>query len=139
MKESAERYRRYLETLTPDTLDDLRERVTADVHFQDPFNDVYGADALAKIFRHMFANLGDVRFSVHHMTTDGPTCLMTWRFEAILRGQPWSFDGSSLVRFAPDGRVAEHIDYWDAARNFYERLPVIGWLLATLRGRIAVR
>jgi steroid delta-isomerase len=139
MKESAERYRRYLETLSPETLDRLREYVTADVHFQDPFNDIHGAEALAKIFHHMFDTLGDVRFSVHHVSTDGDTCLMAWRFEAVLRNRPWSFDGASVVTFAPDGRVAEHIDHWDAARSFYEKLPVIGWLLATLRGRIAVR
>lgn len=139
MTADVKRYCDFLETLTPDSLDRLREFVTSDVHFKDPFNDVHGASDMAKIFRHMFANVDDVRFIVHRAMSEGDVCLLEWRFEGILSGRPWSFDGTSRVRFADDGRVSEHIDYWDAAANFYERLPVIGWMLAKLRGRLAVR
>jgi predicted ester cyclase len=134
-----ERYRQFLETLTPDTVDRLRDVVTSDVRFKDPFNDVRGADAMTRVFRHMFENVADIRFTVGHMASDGDTALMAWRFEGVLGGKPWGFDGTSVVRFAPDGRVAEHVDHWDAARDFYERFPVIGWLLAWLRGKLAVR
>jgi len=133
-----DRYRDFLETLTPRSLERLEDHVSPDVHFADPFNDVRGAAAMRRIFRHMFANIPDVRFQVHHLMRQGDVCLMTWRFSGTLRGRDWSFDGSSLVRFAPDGRVAAHIDYWDAARNFYERLPLLGAVLRRLRRRIAV-
>ncbi len=134
-----ERYRQFLETLTPATLEQLSDFVTPDVRFKDPFNDVRGADAMGRVFRHMFENIADIRFTVHHAMAAGETCLLAWRFEGKLRRKPWTFDGASVLRFAPDGRVAEHIDYWDAARNFYERIPVIGWPLACLRERLAVR
>ena len=132
-----ERYRRYLETLTLQALTDLPDYVTEDVHFKDPFNDVRGADAMARVFRHMFENVDGVRFTVRNALTDGDVCLMTWRFEGTLKGGPWSFEGASRLRFAPDGRVAEHIDYWDAARVFYERLPFIGRLLSSIRRHLA--
>lgn len=131
-----ERYRRYLETLTPEALARLSDHVTADVRFKDPFNDVRGVDAMERVFRHMFANVREIRFRIDHTVMDGDTCLMTWRFEGMLLGSPWSFDGASKLKFAPDGRVAEHIDYWDAADNFYRRLPVIGWLLSRIRRRL---
>lgn len=134
-----DRYRDFLETLTQATLDGLRDQVTADVHFKDPFNDVRGADAMRRIFQHMFEAVADVRFQVRHMVTDDDLCLMEWHFEGKLGSRPWLFDGMSLIRFAANGRVAEHIDHWDAAGNFYERLPVIGWLLAALRRRLAIR
>lgn len=134
-----ERYRRVLETLTPETLDGLSDVVTPDVRFKDPFNDVRGADAMARVFRHMFDNVANIRFTVHHAMAAEDTALLAWRFEGILGGRPWRFDGTSMLRFAPDGRVCEHVDYWDAARDFYERIPVIGWLLACLRRRLAVR
>jgi len=139
MTEPHERYRAFLETLTPETLGRLRDHVTPDVRFKDPFNDVRGADAMARVFRHMFANVADIRFTVHHSMASGDTALMAWRFDGVLGGRPWRFDGTSVLRFAADGRVAEHIDHWDAARDFYERFPVIGWLLAWLRRRLAVR
>lgn len=139
MTEHHERYCRYLETLTPESLARLSEHVTPDVRFKDPFNDVRGVNSMAGVFRHMFDNIPDVCFTARHVMVDGDYCLMTWRFEGKLRGQAWGFDGSSSLRFAPDGRVAEHIDYWDAAENFYERLPLIGWLLRQIRRRLSDR
>ncbi|MEK9754445.1 MAG: nuclear transport factor 2 family protein, partial [Rhodospirillaceae bacterium] len=69
----------------------------------------------------------------------GEVCLMVWRFSSTLRGKPWSFEGTSIVCFDAAGKVVEHVDHWDSAANFYERLPVIGWLLARLRTRLAIR
>jgi len=139
MTPTHDRYQRYLETLTPESLKAISDYVTEDVRFKDPFNDVRGVDAMIHVFRHMFENVHGVRFTVRHALTDGVTCLMEWRFEGILGGAPWAFDGASRITFAADGRVCEHIDYWDVAGNFYERLPVIGWLLARLRQRLEVR
>ena len=134
-----QRYRDYLESLTPETLVNLSDHVTEDVRFKDPFNDVRGVDAMARVFRHMFENVRDIRFEVHQAMMEDEICLMQWRFQGRLWCGPWTFDGTSALRFAPDGRVAEHIDYWDAAGNFYERLPVIGWLLSWLRRRLSAR
>ncbi|MEK9673669.1 MAG: nuclear transport factor 2 family protein [Rhodospirillaceae bacterium] len=133
------RYREFLEGLTPETLDSLPDFVTADVRFVDPFNDVRGVDAMAAVFRHMFESLGDVRFEVERLSFDGEVCLMVWRFSSTLRGKPWTFEGTSVVRFDAAGRVVEQLDHWDAAANFYERLPIIGWLLERIRMRLAVR
>ena len=133
-----ERYRRYLEDLSSATLGDLETYVTADVRFKDPFNDVRGVDAMRSIFQHMFENVQDVKFRAQDMASEGPMCLMSWHFEGKLRGNLWAFDGASIIRFAEDGRVTEHIDHWDAGGDFYERLPIIGSLLAFLRRRLAV-
>ncbi|MEC8774389.1 MAG: nuclear transport factor 2 family protein [Pseudomonadota bacterium] len=133
-----ERYRRYLEDLSSATLGDLETYVTADVRFKDPFNDVRGVDAMRRIFQHMFENVQDVKFRAQDMASEGPMCLMSWHFEGKLRGNTWAFDGASIIRFAEDGRVTEHIDHWDAGGAFYERLPIIGLLLAFLRRRLAV-
>ncbi|MEX2311791.1 MAG: nuclear transport factor 2 family protein [Rhodospirillales bacterium] len=139
MSTPQDRYRRYLENLSPETLAVLGDYVSPDVRFKDPFNDVRGVEAMRRVFLHLFENISAIRFTVKHMATDGNVCLMDWRFEGQLRGKPWSFDGASVVSFRADGLVSEHIDHWDAARDFYEHLPFIGWLLGRLRGRLAVR
>ncbi len=131
-----ERYRRYLEALTPQSLDDLSHYVSASVRFRDPFHDVRNRDGMARVFRRMFETVRDIRFAVQHMAMDGDVCLMQWRFSGLLRGRAWQINGASAVRFDPDGQVVEHIDYWDAAENLYERLPLIGWLLSRLRRRL---
>ena len=138
MNPAHDRYRKYLETLTPKTLRELPEYVLSDVRFKDPLNDVRGVDSMARVFQHMFENVRGIQFEVRHSASDGTICLMSWRFEGYLSGKPWGFDGTSVIRFAEDGRVFEHIDHWDAARDFYERLPFIGRLLAFLRRRLRV-
>ena len=131
------RYGAFLEGLTVDNLDRLADQVTPDVRFADPFNDVTGIDPMRRIFAEMFDQVGPVRFTVLDARGDAVGGVLVWRFEAHLRGAPWSFEGTSVVRFVPDGRVVEHIDHWDAARHFYERLPIIGWLLGALRRKLA--
>lgn len=138
MTAPCERYRIYLETLTPESLARLGDHVVGNVRFKDPFNDVTGVDAMARVFRHMFENVGDIRFVIQHAMASADTCLMAWRFGGTLRGKSWQFDGASVIRFAPDGRVAEHIDHWDAVGAFYQRLPVIGSLISWINGRLAV-
>ncbi|MBM08795.1 MAG: hypothetical protein CMF69_04355 [Magnetovibrio sp.] len=137
MTNAQERYTRYLETLTPKTLSLLSEYVTADVRFKDPFNDVRGVDEMARVFNEMFCKLGNVSFRAVHINSNDNICIIVWNFEATLRQKSWKFDGTSVITFNSDGRVNEHIDHWDAASNFYEHLPVIGWLLRSLRRYIA--
>ena len=137
MQQACDNYRRYLETLRPETLPELLKYVSADVHFEDPFNDVHGIDAMAEIFRHMFELVGPVSFTVYQAQAAGRVGLFSWRFEGQLFGKPWVFNGTSVITFDEDGMVIVHIDHWDAAQNFYERLPLIGWLFAWLRRRLA--
>ena len=41
----------------------------------------------------------------------------------------------AVYRFAADGRVAYHRDYWDPAEGIYEKLPWIGGLFRWIRRR----
>lgn len=137
MHDAHEAYRTYLETLTPESLDQLEKYVTPDVRFRDPFNDVRGVDAMRRVLLHMFQNVGPVAFRVSWIAADRDACLMRWTFLGRLRGKDWTFEGMSSIRFTADGLVSEHVDYWDGATALYERLPVIGPILASIRRRLA--
>jgi hypothetical protein len=43
----------------------------------------------------------------------------------------------SHLKFAADGRVVYHRDYWDAAEELYMKLPAIGTLMRGLRRMLA--
>ena len=137
MKTACENYRSYLETLTPESLDQLSDYVSDDVRFKDPLNDVQGVTAMKRVLSHMFESVADIRFTVRKFSYNDKTCFMDWNFAGVLNGKAWSFDGASVITFTLSGQVSEHIDYWDAAQNFYERLPIIGSLLAWVRRKIA--
>lgn len=140
MEERARAYIRFYETMTPESLAHLADVVSPDIHFVDPFNDVVGVDDMRRILQKMFADLAEPRFAVTHCAWDGALCFLRWRFTALSKdkGESWTIDGMSELRFAPDGRVASHIDHWDAGRQFYERLPLLGGILRFIRRRLAV-
>jgi len=130
-------YARAYETLAPDTIEALLALTASDIRFKDPFNDLRGQAALRGLFRHMFQVAGDPRFVVHHAALSGETGLLRWGFSAEVGGLGlWRVEGMSEIRFDADNRIALHIDHWDAAEQFYEKLPVIGWLLRLIRRRM---
>lgn len=132
-----DRYARFMGSLSRDTLPALHDHVAPGIRFRDPFNDVTGAERMEAIFDHMYETIGSVRFEMLHHAMVGETGLLHWRMHATLRQKPWSFEGMSHVQFNEDGKVVSHIDHWDAAREFYEHFPVIGWTLSAIRRRLA--
>lgn len=136
-----ERFARYFEGLSPDNLDRLYEVYAGDVHFVDPFSDFRGVDTLRRVFEDMFDGMRDYRLTVDEAgMISADTGLVRWTMSGFVRPlgpEPWIVAGVSLIRFDAEGRVREHLDYWDAAGQMYERLPVIGWVLKRIRRRIA--
>jgi len=62
----------------------------------------------------------------------------TWDFGLKRRRQDEQvIQGARHIWFAPDGRVVYHRDYWDAAEELYEELPVLGILMRWLRRQAA--
>ncbi len=126
------------EGLTRERVADLGAIYTADVRFKDPFNEVQGVAAVQAIFTHMFDNLDCPRFVVRDVIVQGDQAFLAWDFLFRMR----RFDraeqcirGGSHLRLAPDGRIREHRDYWDAAEELYEKLPVLGSLMRWLKQR----
>ena len=129
----------FYEQLAPADLTRLAEFYTDDASFKDPFNEVRGVPAIAAIFRHMFDALDGPRFVVHEAMLEGRQCFLSWDFVFRLRpadARAITVRGGSHLRFAPDGRVEMHRDYWDAAEELYEKLPVLGALMRWLKRRV---
>lgn len=138
MMDQVDRYVRYLETLTPETLGDLEGYVRTDVRFADPFNDVRGVAAMRQVFEDMFEAVGPVKLDVSERAVSGNTVFIAWTFRARLRDEAWVFEGVSHIRFDADGLVEWHVDHWDTGREFFQRLPVIGWAIGGIRRRLRV-
>ena len=106
--------------------------------FKDPFNDVRGVPAIRAVFAHMYAVARAPRFEILERGLDGDVGLVRWRFRYGARGGATrSFDGMSRVSFDAQGRVTEHLDYWDPVEAIWARVPVLGALLRRLGRRLA--
>ncbi|WP_178862164.1 nuclear transport factor 2 family protein [Thiomicrorhabdus cannonii] len=129
------------ETLNPQTLHTrLAPMLHEQIHFKDPFNDVFGKTASLQIFEHMFATLDQPRFKVRQAAmSDTHTALLRWQFHFNRRNQLTShcIEGMSCVRFNAQGQVIEHIDHWDAAEQVYAKVPLLGWGIKWIRRRLS--
>jgi steroid Delta-isomerase len=126
------------ERLQPADVERLGEIYAADARFKDPFNEVQGVPAIQQVFRHMFATLIGPRFVIRDAVCDGEQCFLSWDFLFRMRrfrGDEQCIRGGTHLRLAADGRIVEHRDYWDAAEELYEKLPLLGGLMRWLRRR----
>ncbi|SUX55771.1 nuclear transport factor 2 family protein [Chromobacterium vaccinii] len=128
----------WYQTLTPDTLPDIGHFYAEDARFKDPFNDARGVADIQAVFRHMFKTLEQPRFTVIHALRDGDQAFLTWDFDFGYAGRKVNIHGGSHLQFDAGGKIALHRDYWDAAEELFEKIPVLGLPVAWLRKKLKV-
>ena len=130
----------YFENLSPQSVDQLASIYAPNARFKDPFNEVHGIAAIQGIFAHMFVALTKPRFVITKQILQGEDCFLTWEFRfAFKTYQPGTEQvilGATHVVFSPNGQVCLHRDYWDAAQELYEKLPLVGALIRWLKKRV---
>jgi len=127
---------RFYEALTPELVARMYEFYAPDAYFKDPFHEVHSLPEIRAIFATMFHTVQTPRFTVTERIVGVDSVALTWDFDFSARGMPIRVRGASLLRFAEDGRVTYHRDYWDVAEELYEKLPVIGSLMRWLKRRV---
>jgi hypothetical protein len=139
MKDAAGKIVNFFETLTPQSLARLGEFYRDDATFKDPFSEVQGLAEIEHVYNHMYETLEAPRFEVIHCIVEGQQCFLAWRFKFRFNSFRKQVDqtvrGSSHLTLAADGRIQVHRDYWDAAEELYEKLPVLGSLMRWLKKR----
>jgi steroid Delta-isomerase len=129
----------YFNTLSPESVKSIGDFYTEDAYFRDPFNEIRGAEKLEHIFTEMFERLIEPRFTVIETIAEEHGAFLVWNFDFRMKAlKPHlarRIHGTSHVRFAADGRVNYHRDYWDAAGELYEHFPLVGSLMRWLKKR----
>jgi hypothetical protein len=136
---AAARLAEYFEKLTPDGVAQLPDLYDGQARFKDPFNEVQGLAEIERIFRHMYVALDGPHFVITGQLVDGAKAFLTWEFRFRFK----RFDtqtlqvvrGGSHIVFNEQGMVTLHRDYWDAAEELYEKLPVVGGVMRWLKKR----
>ena len=129
----------FFEHLQPQDLQRLHEFYASDARFKDPFNEVQGLHAIERVFAHMYEALDQPHFVVTERIVQGSQCFLVWEFRFRFKRfdtQTWQMvRGGSHLQLDPQGRVSLHRDYWDAAEELYEKLPLVGGLMRWLKHR----
>jgi ketosteroid isomerase-like protein len=137
-----ERVVQFFEQLQRSDVARMADIYTADAFFKDPFNEVQGIPAIQFIFAHMFESLEAPRFVITQKILQDTQCFVTWEFLFVMPrmdgGKTQTIRGATHFVLREDAglwRVAMHRDYWDAAEELYEKLPVVGSLMRWLKKR----
>jgi hypothetical protein len=129
----------YFEALTPQGVADLAAYYDPQARFKDPFKDVRGLPEIAHIFAHMFVALEAPRFIITGQIEQGKQCFLTWefrfKFKNFQRDVVQTILGGSHLQFSDQGLITLHRDYWDAAEELYEKLPLVGSVMRWLKRR----
>jgi hypothetical protein len=129
----------FFETLSPDSVSQLHTIYDAQATFKDPFNEVQGLPEIERIFRHMYVALDQPHFVITGQLVDGAQAFLTWefrfRFKRFDTTTLQTVRGGSHLVFNEQGLVTLHRDYWDAAEELYEKLPLVGGLMRWLKKR----
>ena len=139
MSHAVEKIAVFFETLTPQSVERCGQFYTEDACFKDPFNEVRGVPAIQRIFQHMYQSLDEPHFVVTNRLVEGDQVFLSWDFHFRFRNfkvaQLQTIRGATHLRLAQDGRIRTHRDYWDAAEELYEKLPMVGGLMRWLKKR----
>lgn len=127
----------FYQTLTPETVARFGDFYAEDARFKDPFNEVRGLGPIREIFQKMFRQVAEPRFVVGETLREGASVVLVWDMHFRTRsGRPagiLTIHGVSHLRFAEDGRVNYHRDYWDTGEELYAKLPGVGIVARFLR------
>ncbi len=125
----------FFENVSPQSVKEISELYDADAYFKDPFNEVRGQANIIHIFEHMFRQVDAPSFIIKQSILQDEDAFIVWDFEFRMSGtkQLQTIHGSSHVRFNTAGKVAYHRDYWDAAEELYEKIPVLGNLMRFIK------
>jgi len=126
---------RFFESVSPESVKDIPQLYSVDAYFKDPFNEVRGEPAIRAIFVHMFEQVDVPAFKIARSILQDDDAFIVWDFSFRMKGacQTLTIHGSTHLRFNAAHQVMYHRDYWDAAEELYEKIPVLGSLMRLIK------
>lgn len=122
-------------------LDCLAEIYHPDVTFVDPVHHIQGLAELQQYFAHAYARLDSCVFTPKAMAGQSAAGFVSWQMQfshqAIAGGEPVVVDGCTELHWHADGRIVYHRDYYDLTQMIYQHVPVVSWVTAKIKQKMA--
>lgn len=129
----------FYENFDLNRLDDLAELYTQDVEFIDPIEKIQGLLALKHYLRKQSGGLHFSRFRYLNELVGENHAFIRWEMEfshpKLAKGKVLVLPGMSEVHYTQ--RIFYQQDCYDLGAMLYEHLPLLGFAVRTLKGRLA--
>lgn len=140
INEVLENYKQLFENLSLQAVDeDFLQVFSSDVYFKDPFNATHGLAHLQAIFRHMFSSLLEPQFRILDFSGNQNRGFLEWQltFKLKANGDSLLIKGVSKIQINQHNQVCSHIDYWDTGEYVYQKVPLLGRVIAMINKRLS--
>lgn len=108
--------------------------------FQDPLDRMEGLDEFKIYMEAMYQYVTDIRWTYHDEAIDGDTHVLVWTMtlttKGLNKGEPFTIDGVSHLKFGESDKIIYHRDYFDMGEYIYERVPVVKWFVNKVKKRL---
>lgn len=117
----------------------IRESYAKQLYFNDTFKVLHQRKALVEYLT-ATAEKSSVNVTPLAVIGSGNDYYITWCME--FRFTVWGEEkhsksmGITHLRFNEKGEIILHRDFWDSAQGFYQYLPVVGWLIQSIRSNL---
>ncbi|KPJ95234.1 MAG: hypothetical protein AMJ53_03190 [Gammaproteobacteria bacterium SG8_11] len=121
-----------------DTVYRINDIYEPHIVFVDPFHEIHGLQPLAEYFAEMYENVAHCQFRFNEQYTKEKSAALFWtmtlRHKTFDKHNTIEINGSSLIRFGD--KIHFHQDYFDAGALIYERVPLVGKVIKTIKARV---
>ena len=102
---------------------------------------IKGLTELKKYYVHAYKNVKSIHFDFKDVVDHAPKCAATWEMKMSIKGlnggRAYVVHGISLFHFNDGGKVIYHRDYLDLGEMLYEKLPLQGFVIRSLKKLLA--
>lgn len=132
------RFLTLFETFEPAPVADAARALYADdAYFNDGFVELEGRDAVADYLARSAEHASALEIEIEEVVRTESGVYVRWMMLFTTSGgREVHAPGISHLRFAVDGRIVYHRDYWDASGALASMVPIVGPVLEAVRKRL---
>ena len=121
-----------------ETVSGVNDIYAPHVVFVDPFHEIHGVKPLAEYFASLYENVAQCQFTFGEQYRKKNSAALFWtmtlQHKTFDKYNTVEINGSSLIRFGE--KIHFHQDYFDAGALIYERIPVVGKVIKSIKARV---
>lgn len=126
-----------MNSLSNGNISEVLEKVyTNEIEFIDPVKGIHGLDDLTNYFAGLYKSVDHCHFTISNYVPHGSQHSIEWemklKHQKLAKNKEITLEGASFIRFEDD-KVCYHRDYYDLGALIYERIPILGSAVRTVR------
>lgn len=109
-----------------------------DAYFNDTLKTLHGSEAITAYFVKTAGHAELIHAEITDIARSGENYYLRWTMDVRFKGSKETIRtiGMTHLRFAPDGRIVLHQDFWDSTAGFFEHIPLLGPAIRWIKSQI---